>query len=269
MIECHTHCSHSADSPTDIREMIEKAIALGTSYIAFTDHCDRDYLYNDSPDCGIRQIDINSHIKEVLEYREEYKDRIYVALGIELGFTEEAQKDYSNIIESCNEWDIILNSVHSVQGIDCYRPEFFDNLTKSEGYNKYLLAVLDSVKANYSFDVISHLGYVTRRAPFADKTLNYSEHKEIIDEILKAIINKGLSLELNTHAKSAGLTFLPNIDIIKRYIQLGGEEFTFGTDAHRVDRLGDSYNEVVDVMKSLGINYFNIYKKRKIEKVKI
>lgn len=269
MIECHTHCSHSVDSSTDIRDMIDRAMQLGVKYIAFTDHCDGDYLYNNSPDKHTKQINLNSHIAEVLQCQREYKDKIYVALGIELGYTAEAQCDYKKVIDSTDEWDIIVNSIHTVLGIDCYRAEFFSNLSKREAYNKYLIAVLDSVKASYSYDVIAHLGYVIRRAPFADNTMVYGEHKDIIDAILNEIIYKNVSLELNTHTKSTEIMFLPSIEIIKRYIELGGKQFTFGTDAHGVDTIGRKYKETASIMKEIGVKYFNVYKKRNIEKIKI
>ena len=39
----HTHCDHSHDSFVPAREMIENALAQGASYMAMTDHCDKDY----------------------------------------------------------------------------------------------------------------------------------------------------------------------------------------------------------------------------------
>ena len=122
--------------------------------------------------------------------------------------------------------------MHSVNGIDCYHEVYFDGKSKREAYEQYLLAVLDSVKAKYDFDVITHIGYVCRKAPFDDRDMNYCEFADIIDSILKEIISRGVSLELNSHNRGTNTPFLPYLSIVQRYIELGGSEFTFWFRCH-------------------------------------
>ena len=170
------------------------------------------------------------------------------------------------MLNGCN-LDIILNSVHSVNGLDCYHSEYFDGKDKRVAYEKYLIAVMDSINAKYDYDVITHLGYVCRKAPFDNRDMNYSEFADIIDEILKGIILKNVSLEFNSHNRGTNTPFLPYLSIVDRYIELGGNQFTFGSDAHRIDRVNDKFEVVKDYLLAKGQKYINIYRQR--QKVKI
>lgn len=269
LADCHTHCEHSHDSFTPIESMIEKAIDMGVEYLAFTDHCDREYFYCNPKYRGIEQIDIDSHITNVLYLKEKYANKIDIALGIELGYSNDARQDYINDIALTDEWDIILNSIHVINGDDCYYKDFYDNRSQKQAYMEYLQSVLESVNSDIKFDVVTHIGYITRKAPFENPYLYYNDYKDLIDMILKGIIDKNVSLEVNTHSKNTGSAFLPHIEIIKRYIELGGDNFTFGSDAHTPDRICDKYSIVTDTLKNLGVKYLNIYKRRQINKIKI
>ncbi|MDE6967792.1 MAG: histidinol-phosphatase HisJ family protein [Clostridia bacterium] len=268
MFDCHMHCNHSADCRTSIDDMVAAAIGKGMRYIAFTDHLDRDYLYDDSPDKDIRQLDIQNHINELNRVKEKYNGKIEIACGVECSYSKSAENDYCSILDNYH-FDLILNSVHSIKGVDCYHKEFYIGKSKRQAYEEYLLAILDSINAKYPFDIVTHIGYVCRKAPYENKDMNYSEFADIIDCILKGIINKDISLELNSKNDGTNSPFLPYLTIIDRYIELGGREFTFGSDAHGVSRVDDKYDIVKDYLISQNINYINIYKNRQKTKIDI
>lgn len=258
MYDCHIHCEHSHDSVASIDEVVAIAVAKGMKYIASTDHFDRDYLYDNSMDAGIRQLDMEIHVRELMHVREKYNGIIDIAIGLECGFSPASRLDYGRLLQTVPV-DIVLNSVHTVGGIDCYYEEFYIGLSQSQAYEKYLIAVLDSIDPGYDYNVIAHLGYVCRRAPFGDRSMNYSDYGDLLDEILKRIIVRDVSLELNTHTGDLGVPFLPYTSIIDRYIQLGGEQFTFGSDSHKTNRIGENYNEVSKYLQSKGVRYVNSY----------
>lgn len=185
---------------------------------------------------------------------------------MECGFSIASQNDYAMLLKD-KDFDIILNSVHSIDGIDCYYPEFFEGKSKKQAYEEYLIAILNSVRANFDYDVITHIGYVCRKAPFEDVSMNYGDFQDLLDCILQEIIKKGVSLELNTNNKGTNTNFLPYSSIVDRYIELGGEDFTYGSDAHRIDRICDKFDCVKDYLLSKNKKYLNIYKNR--QKIKI
>lgn len=266
MFDCHMHCIHSADSNTPLDVMIEAALAKGMKYVAFTDHLDRDYLYENNLNKDVPQLDVARHIEKTAEAKAKYAGAIEVAVGLECGYSKFAAADYCNILKGV-QLDVVLNSVHSVSGADCYQSEFFAGKDRQTAYTQYLLAVLDSVHCPYDYDVITHIGYVCRRAPFDKRDMQFADFADIFDSILKGIIARGVSLELNSHNRGLDTPFLPYASIAERYIELGGTDFTYGSDAHRVDRVCDKFDLVKDWLLSKNQKYINIYKNR--QKIKI
>ena len=79
--DVHMHTSFSHDSEAEPREMIEGAIAKGLEVICFTDHYDKDYM-----GWGDESIfDADAYFGTLRPLQEEYRDRIDIRIGVELG----------------------------------------------------------------------------------------------------------------------------------------------------------------------------------------
>ncbi|MCI8945328.1 MAG: histidinol-phosphatase HisJ family protein [Clostridia bacterium] len=265
MFDTHTHCLHSHDSKEDPRDMILAAIDKGLDYIAFTDHYDGELTLLDEFSY-IPQIDLDRHFKEISQLKDEFKGKIQVGVGIECGYMKEADDVYLNTLAKY-DIDVTINSVHMVEYEDCYLPSFFQKRTKAEAYGAYLKAIRESVDSPYEFDSIGHIGYVVRKSIYDDKSLRYDEFSDIIDDILQSIIAKGKALEVNS--RGGDLDFLPTVEILKRYKELGGELLTFGSDAHLKSRIGEKYKLIADVLKGLGYKYLFKYLSHKPIAVKL
>ena len=238
--------------------MIEGALARGLTYFAITDHCDKDCQVLPGFEY-IRQIDLPRRFEEIARLRDEYRGRIDVAVGIEYGWLAAADPLYAEI-NARYETDIVINSVHLVSGEDCYLPQFFFSRTQRRAYTEYLQDVSASLDAPYDYDVVGHIGYVIRKAPYEDKILHYGDYSDLLDEILRKLISKGKALELNSHAEGTGLDFLPERATLRRYRELGGELVTFGSDAHEPINIARNYNIVCDALKDIGFRYLFKYK---------
>lgn len=264
MIDLHSHCHHSHDSKTSPRDMIERAIELGLEYIALTDHFDLDML-----DCDyISQIDLDRHFTELHALQQEYADRIQLGVGIECGWAKQTEQDYANKLAKY-DFDMTINSVHIINGRDCYIPGYYDNLDIHDTYDEYLNAIIQSLDAPYHYDSLGHLGYIMRRAPYDQPIWKISEYGDKFDYILRTLIHKGVALEVNTHTKKMPIKFLPTTDILVRYKELGGELITFGSDAHVPDRICDKFDLVADTLKDLGFGYIFKYLSHKPVAVKL
>ena len=91
-----------------------------------------------------------------------------------------------------------------------------------------------------------------RYGPYEDKHVEHELYQDIIDEILKTLIQKGKGIEVNTSGYALNKTCgFPNFDIVKRYKELGGTIITVGTDSHTSDRVGE---HVEDVLKHYHVN---------------
>lgn len=261
-IDTHTHSAYSADASVPASQMIEKAIELGLDYYAVTDHCDKDYL--NSKVKNVRQIDAEAQFAEITALKEKFKDKITIGVGLELGYSFDGIVESQKIL-SARDYDYIINSIHVVDGEDAYFGGFFKGKDKKEAYTRYLTAVRESLDAPYRYETVGHIGYITRYAPYADTNLYYNEFPELIDDILSTIIKKNKILELNTNVKGLQTKMLPNIEILKRYKELGGKLVTFGSDAHTPSRVAENYDLVIGFLNELGYSELAYYNNKKLQ----
>lgn len=262
MIDSHSHSKLSHDGKVSIIELRDKAASLGAEYLAVTEHLDRDYLY-----CGlgkekfIRQLNLRKYRRE-MSLAKKSSDGMYLAYGIEASFSDKATQRYIKEL-TMYPFDVIINSVHTLCGGDLYLGKAFKTRTREEVYNLYLDTLLASVKAPYDYDIVGHIGYVSRYAPYENKSVFTPEFAGKLDEIITEIIARDKTVECNTNTKSQDVIFLPEVAFLKRYRELGGRRVTFSSDAHTPDRICDKYAEACRVVKSLGFDHWTIYKERK------
>jgi histidinol-phosphatase (PHP family) len=115
------------------------------------------------------------------------------------------------------------------------------------------------------FDIVGHIGYIRRYAPDEDRTLKYSDYSDVLDSILKKVIENGKGIEVNTsgyYYKNLGSP-IPDFDIIKRYKELGGQILTIGSDSHEAQFIGHSFKKVLEGLKLIGFNYVTYFEERK------
>lgn len=60
---------------------------------------------------------------------------------------------------------------------------------------------------------------------------------EMIDTILKTLVEGNKALEINASGLRETAQAIPSNSIIKRYIDLGGQWFTFSSDAHNTTQI--------------------------------
>lgn len=252
----HVHTEFSGDSQTPVTAQIERAIELGMETICITDHHDIDAPEGDC--CFL--LDIPAQQKRLAELKKIYADRIEILTGIELGLQSHV-KDAIDEVLNTYEFDFVLGSCHYARGMDPYQPAYFDQLGHDEGYRVFFEATLQRVKQFDDFDSLSHLDYLVRY----EKTQHYDYAlvRDLIDEILQVLIMKNKALEVNSGGFKYGLNQPnPRLEILKRYRELGGHRITLGSDAHKPEQLGISFEETKRLLKSCGYDTLTIFKKR-------
>lgn len=264
MIDSHTHSEFSPDSTQNIEDIIKHAINLNMKYIAISDHIDNDYFEDENYNPNYI-IDVDKYYNKLFELKEKYKNHIIVGIGAEFGYSKFAENS-NKLLTDKYSFDSIINSVHTLNALDLYFPESFKDYDKNDIYKKYLLSILDSTNCTYKADIVGHIGYVTRNAPYEDKNLYYQDYVEIVDEILKSIIKNNSTLEINTRANSHNTLFVPSNEILERYFELGGENVSFGSDAHIKTDICNKFEDVRNYLLSHDINYLTYYIDRKPEK---
>jgi len=264
--DTHTHTSYSMDANVPPRDMAEAALWKGLGYIAFTDHYNADYfnikeMYRENSSELKYPFDVNGQLGNVREVSDEYAGRIYVAAGVERGYSKDSEDIYLDTLDA-RAYDVIINSVHTVFGEDIYDMRFFDKKTRERVLKDYLYLVRESIETKWSYDIIGHIGYISRRMPYEKKLITLDEFHSEIDDILNAIIKRDKCLELNTQTKNTPYVFLPSEEILRRYYELGGRKISFGSDTHVVGRIADKYDITAKIAKEIGFEGFTYYVNR-------
>lgn len=259
----HVHTSFSGDCniPPDV--MIRQAIANGIQHLCLTDHMD--YDYNDG---GVLfEFDPKEYFHRLLPLREQYRDQIDLGIGIELGLQPYLSKKHHNLVFS-NSFDFVIGSIHLVHCRDPYFPSYFEGREESKAYQEYFECALQNLESYSNFDVFGHLDYVVRYGPNQNQYYSYQKYKEILDEILRALVKKDIGLEINTGGYKYGLG-VPNPykDIIIRYRELGGKIVTFGSDAHDPKYLGYEFDRASELLKECGFRSYYIFHSRIPEEI--
>lgn len=267
MIDSHTHSIHSHDGKATIKSLVKEADRKGLEYFAITEHLDKDYQFGKMEKL-CRQLDLPLYKKHFNKVKQQYKGNTYIAFGIECGYDKRLEDYYNNIIETY-DFDVVINSVHTLNGIEAYYGDIFKNTTQDEVYNKYLDTLIDCASAKYNFNIVSHIGYITRYANYQNNLLYQDRFKSKIDTLLKIIIDRDKTLEVNTHINTNGLQFLPEVEILQRYYDLGGRNITFSSDAHKYKFVADKYDIVKKVVKEIGFTKWTVYKKQQPFKIGI
>ncbi len=261
-IDVHNHSRFSADGIDSLEDMVAEARRKGVRYYGVSDHFDYDYRALRLKIRGeeIPYIDEAAYFSAARALQTRVSDENFrLLVGGEFGFSPLARctEEYGETIGKFQP-DFVVNSVHTCDGQDCYFPEAFEGKTKEYAYRRYLERVRESLDAPYRYEIVAHIGYVSRYAPFPDRKIRYEEFSDAYDDILRTIVAKGKILEINSSSASAGSDFLPDTDVLTRYFGLGGRKVSFGSDAHQTARVAEKGDLVVSALRAIGFRYFTV-----------
>ena len=258
LYDMHMHTHFSGDSEANPFEIAQKAYSLGLSGICFTDHLDIDY--KETP--GLFDLDISSYKKEIILVQQKFADKLDIGWGIELGLQPYLAEKNAQIIAD-NDFDFVIGSTHAVKQIDIYFPSYYEGRNEDDCYREYFEETLKNAQSNVDFDVYGHLDFVIRYGPNKNQFYSYDKFSDIIDEILRTLIQKGKGIELNMAGFKYGLGHAhPTIDTLKRYKELGGEIITIGSDGHTPKQIAWEFEKVPEILKEAGFEYFTTFKNR-------
>lgn len=259
MYDSHIHSEFSEDSHMKAADACEKAVNLGLDGIVFTDHIDfkcPDYDHD-------TLIDFEQFFRCLGSLQKFWKGKLDILLGIEIGYQPHKISDINEMINN-NTFDFIINSVHIIEQMDPYTGGYFKDRTQHQAYERYLQEILYSINDLDNFDIIGHIGYVARYGSFEDKHLKYQDYSDLLDQILKAVIEKGKGIEINTSGIRSDLKCpIPDYDVFRRYYDLGGEIVTIGSDSHFPEHIGHSFKEALEYLENIGFKYVAHYEGRK------
>lgn len=256
MIDYHIHTRISADCDAPMAQMAKAAYDAGLKEICLTEHIDLDLVQSKS-----FTVDFEAYTKAYGAVRDAFPG-MTIRMGIEAGLDLRTNSQVAQMIDA-QPLDFVIGSQHLVFALDPYYDEVWQAHTHQEVIDEYLRVCVESAAACAHFDVFGHIGYLSKCCPYEDKVLRYGDYPDILDTLLKTLIEKGKGIEVNTSGLRMTPSTIPETAIIRRYCELGGEIITVGSDAHRPAEVGLGVNETLETLKSIGFRYVCAFSERR------
>lgn len=259
--DLHTHnelCGHATGT---IREYVEYAYKQGLAVIGISDHSPYFGHLEDHPQPHITMARsyFPKYVQEVLNLKKEYEGRIEVLLGVESDYfpihADVYAKEYNKY-----PFDYVIGSVHQVDGISIFNKNRFKKIhldAKIEAKEAYYRLIKQSAQSGM-FQILGHIDAMKAFYPaFSDIPTT------LVDETLKVIAEAGVSIEVNTSGSTKEVGgWYPSNEILERARHFG-VTITFGSDAHRIDRIAEDFEAVRTELKKIGYNYWVFYRQKK------
>ena len=250
IFDSHSHTSFSADSDMTAEDALKAARARGIGLV-FTEHLDVDFPgeldFSFDPEAYWRQ------------YEPLRGDDLH--LGIEVGM-QAGTAEASRAFVARAPFDLVIGSVHLLRGIDIYEKECFEGREKDELYREYFQTMADMIACHDFIDVLGHIDYIARTAPYENPELSYGAFADEIDAVLRAAVAQGVVLELNTRRLGSRRALKELAPIYARYHELGGKYVTLGSDAHGADAIGANFAAAEDFARAMGLSIVTFFARK-------
>ncbi len=260
-IDLHLHTKFSWDAEQTMEDVVKKAKGKNIKIMGFTEHID----LMDKHHKNYLKFDYKKYTEEFKKNKEQFPGLLK---GIEVGEMHVYNDRFVKFAEN-KEFDYFIGSLHFIGE---YTP-VFDNYFKQH-------KLLDVYKAYFEeeykliehggFEVAAHITLVHRYGAKYFKEPVYETFKAEIGDILKLLINKKIAIEVNTSGLHFPANdFIPDKEIIRAYILLGGDMITVGSDAHMIEDSFTGLKAAYEMLEELGVKELTAFEGHKPIKIRM
>ena len=240
LFDTHLHTKFSADSKMSIEDAILSAKQQNIGLV-LTEHLDYDF-----PGDDIYEFNPQQYFQEYSSYQSK---TLY--LGIEVGMQEHTLIQSKKFVESA-PFDQVICSLHLLEGKDLFYESCYTE-DKHTVYLNYLNTMIKLIKQHDFANILGHVDYICRYAPYAKKDICYEEFHDTIDILWQTIIDKGIVPELNTRRFDNSNNISILLKLYERYAMLGGKYVSIGSDAHKPENIGFAFKEAYALLDKLNL----------------
>ena len=263
LADIHIHSDNSFDAESSVRELCESALEKGIGTIAITDHMEAPEIkLGDRSVFGNMLKQISKSVSDAQTCKDEFDGRLRVLRGMELGEPMHEPKLTKKAME-LSDFDFVLASIHNIRDTEDFYFFLYDEKNVPILLERYFDELLETAE-NADFDSLAHLTYPLRYiVERTDIKPDLGPYAETIDNIFKTLVKREKALEINTSGlfNPIGVT-LPDIDLIKRFRELGGKFITIGSDAHKAEDVGRGVEKGLEAARLCGFEHFTIFENR-------
>ena len=246
----HTHSVY-CDGKDTIDQMAQTAIQKGFTVLGFSGHgpCRFD-------DVAMKEKDLASYRKEILEAKEKYKDQIQIYGGIE--------EDIWQRVASKDFYDYVIGSKHfvkvrdQVKNVD-YSPAMTDEIVSLYGgdFLAYAKDYYEDIKRIAQFEEVDIVGHLDLLMKFNEEEQYCSftdpAYLGYAQECIDVLVQAGKIFEINTGAIARGYRKYPypHKRLLEYIFQKGGK-IILNSDCHDRNMLDCHYPESMKLIRDLG-----------------
>ncbi len=251
IVDLHNHtplCNHAEGT---IDEYINVAIAKKTKIFGFSDHAPMDF----DPEYRMEFKDMQAYQENVLEAKEQYKDKITILLGYEVDYL----KGHMDARVLNAKVDYLIGSVHFIDGWGFDNPEFIGRY-KSENIDEIWQKYFDTIEEmaqSRLFDIVGHLDLIK-----VFKFMPTKDIKKIAKNALLAIKEADMVLEINVagYRKPIAEAY-PSKELLEEAFKLN-IPITFASDAHKPEQVGLYNDTVIQLAHEIGFKQCAFFENR-------
>lgn len=258
--DLHTHhdrCGHAVEK---IESYIRSAVEQGLSVIGISDHSPFFASEEDhrSPNLAMSKSEFPRYIEECLQLKEKYQGSIEVLVGVESDFFPESNPLYKEIYRQY-PLDYLIGSIHVSGGKHMSQRKVWGALNEAqlEKEAPIYFDLLQQAARSGTFQIIGHMDLIRRYYSDFMKTCG-----GLVEETLKVFAETDTVIEMNTSGIARGEGLNPGPDVIEIASRCG-VRVTFGSDAHRPDRVGEHWESTMTLLKQFGYKELILFRRRK------
>lgn len=255
-LDYHMHTHYSCDSKATMAAMCQSAIFKGVPEIGITEHLD----HHPKDTCS-NFFKLEAWAAELEQCRAQFAGQLALRAGIEVGephrFGTQAQATLTRY-----PFDYVLGSLHWVGDDIVFDPKVYERQAAREAFAAYY-AELEQLVRHGDFDILSHFDVPVRTAYKVYSGYVPTEFEDLIRPVLKACVERGKALDINTALLRRGVNILtPGLAILRWYVELGGERVTLGSDAHKPEHVALGLDVALATAREAGLKYVTQFERR-------
>jgi histidinol-phosphatase (PHP family) len=265
----HVHPGYSLDATGTVDQYCARALELGIWEICFTTHYDSDphrkeidpFVQVDGEIVPLSEESVGRYIDDVRSAAERYRPSgLTVRAGLEVDYAPHIEEKLRHELARF-DLDYRLGAVHCLDHIAISASNEAERyfMTKSAGemLSEYYQVLTRAVESGL-FEVIAHLDiYKKYGLGFYGKEV-MTGHQGLVEPVLDLMAEKDVGIEINTGVLRKGHEeFCPGLEIVKLALEKGVKIVAYGSDAHKVDQLGEgiheAYGNVEELKRKIGM----------------
>lgn len=269
LADLHTHTFRCGHAVGHEEEYVKKAVALGLSAVAITDHIPFYWLPPEAhdPTLAMAPEELPAYVESVLALKETYRGSIEVLLGIEADYVEGHEEKLADLLQRY-PFDVVLGSVHWLDGLWVDAPSsvslYRQGPAKVHAIWEAYWQKLEKAIRSRLFDVMAHLDLPKKFGFFPEKPF-----LELEARVVEALAATGTAVEVSTagRRKPVGEDY-PSPGLLQRLVA-AGVPLVLSSDAHAPQEVGFGFAEAVSRLADLGVTETVLFRRRQRAALKL